>query len=520
MIASWLIQCNRQSDSGSHPPSLKQQFIFSIVSDIETFDPLDIIYTQEWQLASFVYEGLFGYGIQSTEIEPLLAKNVDMMNGKQIRIGLRTDVFFHDDPCFPQTSGRLLTAHDVAYTFRRIRNHTPPSPNASLLEGKIEQILVENDSTLVFTLTDTYATFLKILASPLCYIVPHEAVAYYGDTFEYHPVGTGPFQLVRREPFQSLEFIQNKHYWKKDENGNALPRLESVLVRIVNNESKNFSEFIKNTNMLLQPSGERALRDFENLPAFSVSQEIKTCTGLTLRFFGFSMDTKSPYAKNAELRTAIALGFDRQQLHLNASKAQTQLACTLVPPGLLNQPAPEWYPYNPQLASHLIKSMVSVNALQHELTLHSNIEAADIQVLRDGLNRLKIPNQLTINKTRYFNRILSERPDIFRVSFLPSYPDPQEYYSLFYSKSPPEINLTGYKNFEFDLHFDKAQVETDSLKRLNHFLQMEALLKQDLPLIYISHSKPVSFFVPPYVKHFQTRYVLFDLSEVKLEQAP
>src|SRR5687767_3535739 len=48
-------------------------------------------------------------------IIPSLARNWDISEDRRIyTFHLRTDVFFHDDPSFPNGKGRRMTAHDVA----------------------------------------------------------------------------------------------------------------------------------------------------------------------------------------------------------------------------------------------------------------------------------------------------------------------------------------------------------------------------------------------------------------------
>ena len=517
LILLIFFQCTQKLDNNTQVTE-NDCFNISIMNDVETFDPLHIIYNNDWQIASFVYEGLVAYQIHSTEITPWLAKEIQLSNqGKTITMHLHTSVFFHNDPCFPQGQGRKLIAKDVVYTFNRILKKEADAPNAFLLADKIKNMTALDDSTVQFELNNTYATFLKILASPTCYIVPEEAVHYYQGDLTHHPVGTGPFQLIQRKPFQSLQFIKNRQYWRKDDQDQTLPYVSRINVQITGNRDKIFDDFIKRTNMLLRINDDAIRQAFDNLEIQTQFQEIPTSMGLSLRFLGFSMDSSSPYTQNADLRTAIALNYDRESIQSITSSSQTMLACSLVPPELLTQQS-AWYPYNPTLASHLTTLWFDPKKGNHlPIILMSNIESTDIHLMKQDLDKLNIQNQIILDKTRYYEKILEKRPELFRVSFMPSFPDPQEYYSLFYSKSPREINLTGYHNDQYDHCFEQAEIEMDLLKRQKLFSQMETILKQDVPLILISHSKPASYIVPSTVQNFRTRYTLYDLSEVKLE---
>ena len=104
------------------------------------------------------------------------------------------------------------------------------------------------------------------------------------------------------------------------------------------------------------------------------------------------------------------------------------------------------------------------------------------------------------------------------MAFLPSFPDPEEYYALFYSKSAPEINLTGYRNQEYDDIFEASMIEQNLSKRMGLFIQLEAILKRDVPLIYLNHGNPTMYFVPRFIHGLHIRFVIPDYSEVWIEK--
>ena len=57
----------------------------------------------------------------------------------------------------------------------------------------MEDVQALDRYTLQLQLHKPCAQFLKFLAMPCCYVMAKEAVDYYGEKFEIHPVGTGPF---------------------------------------------------------------------------------------------------------------------------------------------------------------------------------------------------------------------------------------------------------------------------------------------------------------------------------------
>ena len=53
---------------------------------------------------------------------------------------LRDDIYFQDDPCFPNGKGRRVTANDVIHSIKRLADPRVQSTGFWLVAGKIEGI--------------------------------------------------------------------------------------------------------------------------------------------------------------------------------------------------------------------------------------------------------------------------------------------------------------------------------------------------------------------------------------------
>ncbi len=491
-------------------------FPFVETGTVETLDPMRVIYSVDWQYAFLSYEGLVGYEANSAEICPLLAESWTIADqGLSYVFTLRPGVYFQDDPCFPNGKGRRFAARDVIHTYERLKAHSQACPLWYLLDGKIRKIEALDSLHVLFELAAPYATFLKILASPAMYVVPEEAVRYYGDLFSHHPVGTGPFRLAQWKPFQQLLYVRHERYWRHDSNGNQLPRLAGLEVALKPNDTIAFSDFLKGKSRLIQIDARLSRNLAEQGYDPDLYHMVKAPFGLITRFLGFSMNSGSPFARHPELRRAIAAAFDPAQLSKTGDKIPILPAHTLVPPYFLGEDT------IPKI-HHGIDSMQTLwtsagtGRTVLRMTMMSNIESSEITCFRQSLEKFPIDFDVEIKPTNYFESIRSERPDLFRVAALPGFPDPEEYYSLFYSKSTEDVNLTGYANSEFDALFEASQIEQDSRKRCGLFLAMERLLRRDAPVIYLSHGKPATYLVPKFVNGLTMRFSLLDFSEVTL----
>jgi oligopeptide transport system substrate-binding protein len=517
--------CRTQHSQKTVPVNYGGVFKFEQTNPVETFDPREILFLNDWQISSLIYEGLAWYNDERDSIEPLLAESWQVSSdGCQWTIRLRNDVHFQDDPCFPSGKGRRLTAADILYTFERLASPQAVCSNWYLFAGKIigiddyhsgaaadiSGIFIADDLHVQITLPRPYAAFLNLLATSATMIVPREAVEYYGIHFRDHPVGTGPFCLARRDPLQEIVFVKNEHYWRKDSDNRPLPYLDGLHLRFKSSAMVALSDFLKGENDLLEGDSRLGLQSGEN-----DSQPFKVGAkhiDYSVRFFGFMLDGDSPVVRNVELRRAIAMSYNKEKLAQNLPELEFVPAGSLVPPVLLHTKM-EFYPYDKEKAKALFDKYLST--LENPTcTIASNLKTPEIGVLVPELSRYGIKVLFRHVPVDYYHTIITEHPDIFRVSYQPSFPDPEEYYSLFYSKSSRDINLTGYSNGEYDHLLDQARMELDAKKRQDLFVRLERILARDVPAIYTNHNSPHYYYVNQSVEGFKVRLSIPDYRTV------
>ena len=494
----------------------------------ETFDPQRIVFLSDWELASLVYEGLTAYGADPSEILPALAESWEELDGGRRWIfKLRPNAYFHDDPSFPNGRGRKVVAGDVVYTLERIAHPATLCANWYLFAGKIEGIddfhagrastirgvRVLDERRVEIRLNRPYAAFLKLLASQTALIAPREPVEYYGAEFGEHPVGTGPFRLVRRKPLEQLLFARHGNYWRSDGHGVRLPYLDriDVRIRLDASESVILAAFLKGETYLFsaqQKLYETLQADPARASKFRLAGAIPQAV---LRFLGFSLDTDTPLAREAKLRRAFLMAFDRAALARQSPQVPLYFADTLAPPFLLkrSRPAP---PYDPETA-RAIFAQYSGDLAASPPTLGVNFQSGDIDLLWRSLARLSVRAVVQIRPVKYYEYIVKERPSVFRVAFTPAFLDPEDYYCMFYSKSSDEVNLTKYRNPEYDRILEAAMTEMNPSRRSDRFLELEEILSRDVPAIYMIHGTPSYLIAAPHVHGLTVRFLHPNYSE-------
>lgn len=221
----------------------------SVKSERATIFPLADHTLDHHRIQQLVYEPL----LQPTDTEMgwryfLANKITSLSTGKKLRIQLRKNVHFSDDPCFRFHSSEL-SAEDVAFSLSLACSKKTSvkqdlilpeiiegglvfyEQNANPLESTVRGIRIIDNYTLEISLTGSYNHFLNVLSSPSLGILSKQAVQYYGKKIDANPVGTGPFLLYKADK-KKYTFRRNTNYWRHDRFGNQLPYLEEIRLKI------------------------------------------------------------------------------------------------------------------------------------------------------------------------------------------------------------------------------------------------------------------------------------------------
>ena len=499
----FLSNCSKIESEKNSGPCYGGTLNYSCLASLENLDPQKILFKTDTNIASLIYEGLIKYDEEKNTIIPCLAEKWHILDqGCRYIFKIRDNVFFHDDPCFKHGKGRQLTAFDVLFTFERIASAETQCPQFYLFSGKIcgiedfhrnaskniSGIRVLNDLEIEFTLEKPYVSFLKLLSSTTAFIVPKEATDFYGELFPQKPVGTGAFRFSQWKQLEKLSLVKNEHYWGRTADGARLPYLAQINIHLISNLMIMATEFLQGKLDLLSISKlnyEKLVKGNENGKKCHIAY-VQHDPGI--RFFGISFDSDNPLSRHLQLRRYLAKSFDRSKLSSDPL-LHNDLANTLVPIWLLKNKKQNWYTFDPQFP----KTNYYSKQINKKISISSNIDTQEINILQSALQNLGLKTEINVQKVDYYKHLYMQKPDIFRISYRPSYSDPEEYYELFHSAHLKNNNLTGYSNPEYDKLLELARIEQNPEKRQSLFLKLEQILKQDIPVIYLLESQPTYF---------------------------
>lgn len=436
------------------------------------------------------------------QMQPSLAKHWDISDDNlTFTFYLRNDVFFTDDACFKNATGRQLTAYDVEYSFKRIIDKGTASPGAWIFNDRIDPndgFKAIDDTTFRLKLVRPFQSILGILSMQYCSIIPKEAVEKYKTDFRRHPVGTGPFSFVAWEEGQALILKKNKKYFEKDAEGNPLPYLDGIKVSFYDSKATEFLEFQQNRLDFID--------DID--PAFK--DEVLTKTGnlkktwwgkielhkhpyLNVEYLGILVDKENDLVKNSPLRfqkirQAINYGFNRKKMMLYLRNSIGIAAESgFVPAGLpsFDSVAVPGYHYDVNKAKELLaeagypegKGLPPIKLLT--IPVYGDLGT----YIANELMQIGIIVQVeVIQKSLLMELTSKSQAPFFRGSWIADYPDAENYLSVFYSKNPAPPNYTRYKNPEFDILYERALAEKNDSLRYKLYQQMDRIIIDDAPV--------------------------------------
>ncbi len=289
-----------------------------------------------------IFEGLVRFQDGSTEVEPALAVSWETSDhGKLWTFHLRKGVVFHD--------GTAFDAEAVVFSFLRQIDTNHPCYRKDFANGStfeyVKSVEAAGPFTVKIFLEKFYAPFLYNLAEPTAApIISPAALKKWGDEFEKHPVGTGPFRFEKWIPGDRIILTKNSDYWGKP------PYLDGVV----------FKTFVHNKSRLLALTT-AAIHGMDGLDPEMVkkilqNKELQTeiITGLNVCYLAMNTE-KSPFDQ-VKVRHAVNYAINKPNLVKLFYQDMAIPAKNPIPPVVWGYNDDiEDYAYNPEKAKELLK---------------------------------------------------------------------------------------------------------------------------------------------------------------------
>jgi len=292
-------------------------FIVNLGADPTTFNPVLKADDDGHLIYQNVFDGLVELNINS-DVVPGLAESWDISDdGLVYTFHLAQGVKWHD--------GEPFTSADVKYTYERIISDD--GFNGATLSNALESIECPDDNTVVLNLKTADATLLGTLAWYECFIIPkhiyeNEADWSSCEAATSKPIGTGAFKFADYQQGSSITLEKNPDYFK------GAPAIDKLIFSIIPDDTTAVQAFKNGEIDLLTnvPNSE--------VPAMQADPDIKMGVMTAARRYQVICNMENETMSKWEVRKAIALGIDREEISKKGTGGLQAPAYGFYPPFL------------------------------------------------------------------------------------------------------------------------------------------------------------------------------------------
>jgi ABC-type transport system substrate-binding protein len=412
---------------------------------------------------------------QNVQLIPDLAESWELApDAKSFTVKFVKGVKFHDGSEF---DANLFKWH---YDQRCIGNAA--SCNKGIFENFVESVEVLDKYKLRFNYkapnrTAHYHFTIFLGISP----GSKQAVESMGEeAFATNPVGTGPFKFQEWKQGESLAFVRNENYFKKDADGNRYPYLDKVEFVPITDPKSRITALKAGTVDFLYTVPSMLLDQIKDDPNI----QIHRAPGVAPTFF--MINPVRPHLTDKRVRQAINCGFDRQAIADIAYKGTARPAL-----GLFNPPVngPEYkypsggliyYKYDPDRARRLLDE-AGVKSLKVELTYYAGIDEYENSglLIQSQLKDIGVDVVLDAGETsKVVDKVYyTKEYDMHIVAWSSAPPDPDGY--TYWAESPsffPE--LPDDVQAEINRFGKEGRAETDRAKQVALYKEFELLVAE------------------------------------------
>ena len=470
---------------------VKQSLSIPLPTNPTTFDPGKMSDADTHNIILQCFETLVTHA-EDNSIVGQLAEKYDIENdGKTYVFTLKKGVKFHN--------GKEMTAEDVKWSFERTMDPKLASVDAEnflddivgamdKIKGKanrIKGIKIRDKYVVSFDLIKPTPYFLGKLTYPTGVILPKGDVPLSEIADIKDCIGTGPFKMkeYRREQLVRLDAFEDYHGGKA--------KLDKIWYFIIKDPVTRLNKF---------KSGHLDILTLEKQDIAGVKADPNLKDKLIFHerpalYFVDLNPLKEEAFKNRDVRRAIAMAINKENIVKNILKGANTVANSLIPPGVPGHrkttPGPS---YDPEKAKVLLekagygpggkelKFKISLRAARHDLRAVAEAIALD-------LHKIGVKVKLSqFDWSVFLQKFYAAEHTATHMKWLNDYLDPHNNISIFYHKDSGN-NIYKYRNSKVDQLIEAADSITDQQKRVKLYQEAEDIILNDAPRIPIYFMK-------------------------------
>lgn len=436
-------------------------------------------------VAGKIYEGLLRYD-HDLKALPSLAESWDVSeDGLTYTFKLRDNVKWHD--------GEPFTAKDVVFTTTKFLPETHPRARANF--SHVESVTAPDDHTVVFKLKQPFPAFIKafeVSSAPMMPAHIYEGSDYKQNPKNATPIGTGPFKFDQWVKGSHIHLVKNEDYYLEGK-----PYLDDIYFRVIPDAA---------SRALALETGQVDVSQYNDVEPFDVPR-LKALPHLTMTTKGYEfvaplswieINTRTAPLDDPKFRQALMYALDREFI-----RDKIWFGLGRVASGPVNsvttgfEPDKKTYEYDPEKAKALLDEMglkPNDDGVRAEITFtpmpYGETWSRLAEYIKQSWGKIGVKVNLESTDVAGWVQKVSNWDYQTTNDFVYQYGDPslgvaRTYISDNIRKGVMFSNTMGYKNPQVDELFAKAAVENDPEKRQQQLSEVQRILVEDLPVIWL-----------------------------------
>ena len=448
--------------------------------DIIDIDPSRTTDSTSKRVNVTIFKGLVEQGMDANVI-PAIAKRWRLSeDGLQWEFTLRDDIHFHN--------GDLLTANDVKSTIKHLLLG-PYRYMFDMIKGVND--FIRNKTREIEGITTTGNYNIKIeLNHPHIPFLRNLGVSCGGISKQTKNglIGCGPYKLKTWDKGKRVIVESFDDYFGKK------PFYDEIHFIVCHDEKESTHRFFDGEFDILDiPSTIDREKFLQKNEIDEIN--IESLYIYDIYYIGINLKFSNPF-QNKMIRQALNYAIDRNEYIEEIAKNRGVPAKGIFPPNFPTfNNALVGYEYNPDKAKVLLKNAGFPDGLPGEYEFDvrdSSVAIHGAEIIQKHLQEIGVKVKLNmLSWEKLLNKVHRGKSLIFSLGWANDNGDPDSFlYPLFHSKNwGGPGNTSFYKNKTVDRLLDQAAMLIDHYKRQTIYQQIEKIIIDDAPWIFLYHSK-------------------------------
>ncbi|MGC4375391.1 peptide ABC transporter substrate-binding protein [Fictibacillus sp. Mic-4] len=501
-----------QSSGGGDKGKLDDKQVLNLVDteEIPVMDSAKASDAVSFRVMNNVFEGLYRFGPKDEPV-PGVAKSHEVSKDGIVYT-------FHLNEKAKWSNGDPVTAKDFVYAWRKavdpktaseyayimapVKNATAIQTKGDALYGKVDKLGVEavDDHTLKVTLETPTPYFLGLTAFGTYMPQNEKYVKSQGDKYGLEAdkmIYNGPFVLSSWKHNEGWQYKKNDQYWDKD-----AVKLQEINVKVVKDQATA-------TNLYETNQIDRTALQADFIDQYKDNPDFHKIADPSVFFL--RLNEKNPVLKNADIRKAIDMGWDKKGLADVILNDGSTPAYYLVPKDFTKNPDGEDFrkingdfgKFDAAKAKALWEKGLKATGKKNveiELLNYDNDNSKKVgEYLKNQLEKNLPGLKIKIKAQPFKQKLVLEQKMDYDMSFAgwgPDYKDPMTFLDMFTTgNSHNEMN---YSNKKYDKLIKDALKEADVKKRYQMLLDAEKIFMEE-QAISPMYQKGIAYIQKPYV---------------------